>query len=94
MWDQVASCMRITVMSLPRSGCSSYRRGGGSAEAFIGMQGMNSRKATCRSRDDLLAELSDVIITAAVAMSGSLGRGEGSRSLRTAPGGGDRAAGL
>lgn len=43
---------------------------GEAAEALIGMRGMNSRKGTCRSRDDLLAELSDVIITAAVAMSG------------------------
>ncbi len=46
---------------------------GEAAEAFIGMRGLNSRKGTCRSRDDLLAELSDVIITAAVAMSGIAG---------------------
>jgi len=46
---------------------------GEAAEAFIGMRGLNSRKGTCRSRDDLLAELSDVIITAAVAMSGITG---------------------
>jgi NTP pyrophosphatase (non-canonical NTP hydrolase) len=46
---------------------------GEAAEAFIGMQGLNSRKGTCRSRDDLLAELADVIITAAVAMSGIAG---------------------
>ena len=31
---------------------------------------MNTRKGVCRTRDDLLAELCDVIITAAVAMSG------------------------
>jgi NTP pyrophosphatase (non-canonical NTP hydrolase) len=46
---------------------------GEAAEALIGMQGQNSRKGTCRSRDDLLAELADVIITAAVAMSGIAG---------------------
>jgi NTP pyrophosphatase (non-canonical NTP hydrolase) len=46
---------------------------GEAAEAFIGMQGLNSRKGTCRSRDDLLAELADVIITAAIAMSGIAG---------------------
>lgn len=46
---------------------------GEAAEAFIGMHGLNSRKGICRSRDDLLAELSDVIITAAVAMSGITG---------------------
>ena len=46
---------------------------GEAAEAFIGMRDLNSRKGTCRSRDDLLAELSDVIITAAVAMSGITG---------------------
>src|ERR1019366_2029152 len=46
---------------------------GEAAEAFIGMHGLNSRKGVCRSRDDLLAELADVIITAAVAMSGVTG---------------------
>jgi NTP pyrophosphatase (non-canonical NTP hydrolase) len=40
------------------------------AEAFIGMHGLNSRRGVCRSRQDLLDELADVIITAAVAMSG------------------------
>ncbi len=40
------------------------------AEAFIGLKGLNPRKGVCRSRDDLLAELADVIITAAVAMAG------------------------
>jgi NTP pyrophosphatase (non-canonical NTP hydrolase) len=40
------------------------------AEAFLGVHGLSKRKGVCRSRDDLLAELADVIITAAVAMSG------------------------
>jgi NTP pyrophosphatase (non-canonical NTP hydrolase) len=39
------------------------------AEAFIGVRGLNSRKGVCRSREDLLDEIADVIITAAVAMS-------------------------
>jgi NTP pyrophosphatase (non-canonical NTP hydrolase) len=39
------------------------------AEAFIGVRGLNSRKGVCRSREDLLDEFADVIITAAVAMS-------------------------
>jgi NTP pyrophosphatase (non-canonical NTP hydrolase) len=43
------------------------------ADAFIGMHGWNSRKGVCRTRDDLLDELADVIITAAVAMSGITG---------------------
>ena len=43
---------------------------GEAAEAFIGMRGLNSRKGVCRSCEDLLDELADVIITAAVAMSG------------------------
>jgi NTP pyrophosphatase (non-canonical NTP hydrolase) len=42
---------------------------GEAAEAFIGIRGLNSRKGVCRSREDLLDELADVIITAAVAMS-------------------------
>jgi len=46
---------------------------GEAAEALIGMQGLNSRKGTCRSHNDLLDELADVIITAAVAMSGIAG---------------------
>jgi hypothetical protein len=46
---------------------------GEAAEAFIGMHGLNSRKGVSRSRDDLLAELADVIITAAVAMTGVTG---------------------
>ena len=31
------------------------------ADAFIGMHGLNARKGVCRTRDDLLAELADVI---------------------------------
>lgn len=42
---------------------------GEAAEAFIGMRGLNSRKGLCRTHGDLLDELADVIITAAVAMS-------------------------
>jgi NTP pyrophosphatase (non-canonical NTP hydrolase) len=42
---------------------------GETAEAFIGMRGLNARKGVYRTRDDLLDELADVIITAAVAMS-------------------------
>jgi NTP pyrophosphatase (non-canonical NTP hydrolase) len=41
---------------------------GEAAAAYIGMTGMNSRKGMCASRDDMLDELADVIITAAVAM--------------------------
>jgi NTP pyrophosphatase (non-canonical NTP hydrolase) len=43
------------------------------ADAFIGMHGLNRRKGVCRTRDDLLAELADVIITAAIAMGGVTG---------------------
>jgi NTP pyrophosphatase (non-canonical NTP hydrolase) len=42
---------------------------GEAAEAFIGVHGLNARKGVCHSREDLLDELADVIITAAVAMS-------------------------
>jgi len=45
---------------------------GEAAEALIGMQGGSPRKPS-RSRNDLLDELSDVIITAAIAMSGIAG---------------------
>ena len=50
------------------------------AGAFIGMHGLNSRKGICRTRDDLLAELADVIITAAVAMCGVTGDVDEARS--------------
>lgn len=42
---------------------------GETAEALIGLREMNSRKGVCRTSEDLLDELADVIITAAVAMS-------------------------
>ena len=50
------------------------------AEAFLGVHGLNKRKGTCRSRDDLLDELADVIITAAVAMGGVTGDVDEARS--------------
>ncbi len=43
------------------------------ADAFLGVHGLNRRKGICRTREDLLDELSDVIITAAVAMTGITG---------------------
>ena len=42
---------------------------GEAAEALIGLRGLNARKGMCRTREDLLNELADVIITAAVTMS-------------------------
>ncbi len=53
---------------------------GEAAEALIGMKGLNSRKGVCRTREDLLDELADVIITAAVAMCGVTGDMDGARS--------------
>lgn len=50
------------------------------AEAFLGIHGLNKRKGVCRTRDDLLAELADVIITAAVAMIGITGDVDEARS--------------
>jgi NTP pyrophosphatase (non-canonical NTP hydrolase) len=53
---------------------------GEAAEAFLGIHGLNKRKGVCRSREDLLDELADVIITAAVAMSGITGEADEARS--------------
>jgi NTP pyrophosphatase (non-canonical NTP hydrolase) len=50
------------------------------AEAYIGIQGLNKRKGICRTPDDLLDELADVIITAAVAMRGVAGDADQARS--------------
>ena len=49
------------------------------AEAFLGVHGLNKRKGVCRSREDLLDELADVIITAAVAMRGVAGDADEAR---------------
>jgi hypothetical protein len=46
------------------------------ADAFLGVHGLNRRKGICKSQDDLLDELADVIITAAVAMNGITGDAE------------------
>jgi NTP pyrophosphatase (non-canonical NTP hydrolase) len=53
---------------------------GEAAEAFLGIHGLNKRKGVCRSHEDLLDELADVIITAAVAMSGITGDVDEARS--------------
>lgn len=71
MWDQVNQLHahhgdvppEIRVLKLQEE-C------GEAAEALIGLRGWNSRKGKCRTGDDLLDELADVIITAAVAMAG------------------------
>lgn len=42
---------------------------GEAADAYMGVHGLNKRKGTYRTPDDLLDELADVTITAAVAMS-------------------------
>jgi NTP pyrophosphatase (non-canonical NTP hydrolase) len=43
---------------------------GEAADAFLGVYGLNRRKGIYGTREDVLDELSDVIITAAVAMTG------------------------
>ncbi|MGD0375667.1 MAG: hypothetical protein ABSB01_13930 [Streptosporangiaceae bacterium] len=74
MWDQISdlhACHADVPVEIQLLKVT--EEAGEAAEAFIGMHGLNSRKGVCRSRDDLLAELADVIITAAVAMSGVTG---------------------
>ena len=74
MWDQISdlhACHREVSVEIQLLKLTEET--GEAAEAFIGMHGLNSRKGVCRSRDDLLAELADVIITAAVAMTGVTG---------------------
>ena len=67
------TCTPAIGKSRSRYNCKLTEETGEATEAFIGMHGLNSRKGVCRSRDDLLAELADVIITAAVAMIGVAG---------------------
>jgi hypothetical protein len=74
MWDQIRELHACHgEVSVEISLLKLTEETGEAAEAFIGMHGLNSRKGVCRSRDDLLAELADVIITAAVAMTGVTG---------------------
>lgn len=61
------------------------------ADAFISMHGLNARKGVCRTRDDLLDELADVIITATVAMNRVTGDVAGPAATWAAPGRGCRA---
>lgn len=71
MWDEIAALhsyhgdvpAEISVLKV-------QEEAGEAAEALIGMHGWNSRKGICATRDDVLDELADVIITAAVAMCG------------------------
>jgi NTP pyrophosphatase (non-canonical NTP hydrolase) len=68
MWDQISdlhACHREVPVEIQLLKLTEET--GEAAEAFIGIHGLNSRKGVCRSRDDLLAEPADVIITAAVA---------------------------
>lgn len=74
MWDQISdlhACHREVSVEIQLLKLTEET--GEAAEAFIGMHGLNSRKGVCRSRDDLLAELADVIITAAVTMTSVTG---------------------
>jgi NTP pyrophosphatase (non-canonical NTP hydrolase) len=74
MWDQISDLHACHVdVPVEIRLLKVTEEAGEAAEAFIGMHGLNSRKGVCRSRDDLLAELADVIITAAVAMTGVTG---------------------
>jgi NTP pyrophosphatase (non-canonical NTP hydrolase) len=80
MWDQVER-LHDYYGDVPVEVCllKLTEEVGEAAEAYIGIHGLNKRKGTCRTPDDLLDELADVIITAAVAMSGVAGDAEQAR---------------
>jgi NTP pyrophosphatase (non-canonical NTP hydrolase) len=50
------------------------------AEAYLGMTGLNRRKGVSHTRDDLMGELADVIITASVALVRLAGGPEAARA--------------
>jgi hypothetical protein len=50
------------------------------AEAYIGMRGLNPRKGVSHTEADLLGELADVIITAAVAITRVTGSPDAARA--------------
>jgi NTP pyrophosphatase (non-canonical NTP hydrolase) len=84
MWEEIASlhthhgevAPEVRVLKLAEET-------GEAAAALIGMHGWNSRKGVCATQDDLLAELSDVIITAGVAMAGITGdTGQAAQAFR------------
>ena len=80
MWDQVER-LHDYYGDVPVEVCllKLTEEVGEAAEAYIGIHGLNKRKGICRTPDDLLDELADVIITAAVAMSGVAGDAEQAR---------------
>jgi NTP pyrophosphatase (non-canonical NTP hydrolase) len=81
MWDQIGQLSAYLGDVPPEARLLKLTEEVGEvAEAYLSMQGLNRRKGVCRTRDDLLAELADVIITAAVAMSGIAGDVEEARS--------------
>jgi NTP pyrophosphatase (non-canonical NTP hydrolase) len=80
MWDQVSQlheyhgdvAIEVRLLKLTEGV-------GEAADAFLGVHGFNRRKGVCRTTDDLLDELADVIITAGVAMSGIPGDADQAR---------------
>lgn len=71
MWDQISHLHAYHGQVPPEIGILKLTEElGEAAEALIGIKGMNSRKGICRTTDDLLDELADVLITAAVTMCG------------------------
>ena len=88
MWDQVRALheyhgevpLEVRVLKLTEEV-------GETAEALIGMRGLNRRKGVCRTADDLMDELADVIIIAAVAMCAVTGGGADQARSRLRPAG-------
>jgi 8-oxo-dGTP pyrophosphatase MutT (NUDIX family)/NTP pyrophosphatase (non-canonical NTP hydrolase) len=72
MWDHIGSLLDYHGRDVPPEVrvLKLTEETGEAAQALIGMQGWNPRKGISATRDDLLDELADVMLTAAVAMAG------------------------
>lgn len=72
MWDQVDSLLDYLGRDVPPEVrvLKLAEETGEAAQALIGMQGWNPRKGVSATEGELLDELADVMLTAAVAMAG------------------------
>ena len=70
MWEQIGRSHAFHSEVAPEVRILKLAEETSEAAALIGMNGWNLRKGTCATRDEVLDELADVIITAAVAMAG------------------------
>lgn len=83
-WERIAALQTGYLTGIPLSSLilKLSEETGKVSEAYIGMRGDNPRKGVCHSASDVMDELADVIITAAVAMNALKGSGVSAMALQ------------